>query len=193
MSSLDEGSNGAKPPTQSWLSGAGFLFVALVLFGTVWFGGTPITPLGRLFYQLAAIFFLGGAGLLAASLTAAARRRGPPEHRVFARRGAKPLLEPFETLRGLYDRSLPILANIDWQGDWYPLLAASLPSLLALYAIYSAWTIAGPALGITCWIALFGELQRLRRRSRLRRRVGMSSIVSNDGFQNCFISRLQLI
>ena len=144
MSSLDEDSNGEKPPTQSWLLGAGFLFVALVLFGAVWLGETPVAPLGRLFYQLAAIFFLGGAGLLAASLTAAARRRGPPERHIFARRGAKPLLEPFDTLRTLYDRLRPIAANIDWQGDWYPILAASLPSLLALYAIYSAWTIAGP-------------------------------------------------
>ncbi|HTW35267.1 MAG TPA: SPFH domain-containing protein [Rhizomicrobium sp.] len=144
MSSLDEGSNGVKPPTQSWLPGAGFLFVALVLFGAVWLGGTPVAPLGRLLYQLSAIFLLCGAALLAASLTAAARRRGTPERHIFARRGANPLLEPFETLRTLYDQLLPVLANIDWRGDWYPILAASLPSLLALYAIYGAWTIVGP-------------------------------------------------
>ena len=131
-------------PSALLLPGTVFAAVALVLFLSALLDGSSTPALDRLLYQLSAMLLVIGAGFLTASVTEAARRRGPFERREFSRRRAKLPSQRLQRLRAFHDKVRSDLANIDWQGDWYPILVAALPSALALRALYLAWNIAGP-------------------------------------------------
>ncbi|HEX3945003.1 MAG TPA: hypothetical protein VHW69_13025 [Rhizomicrobium sp.] len=144
MSSSRENSIAEEASGLSVFPGAAVFFVGFVMFSMVRLGVGRDMPLGRLLYQLAAVFFVTAAAFLAAALTAKARERGPLERQVFVRRGAKPLSFPLEKLRASYDRIWPMLVNTDWRGAWLPIVAAAAPALLALFALSKAWSITGP-------------------------------------------------
>jgi regulator of protease activity HflC (stomatin/prohibitin superfamily) len=144
VSQRDENRIAEEAPGLSLLSGIVLFCVGLAMFCIVRLRAGLDMPLGRLLYQLSAVFFVTAAVFLSVALTARARKLKPQERKRFTTRGSKPWPFTLERLRPRYAALRTSLANIDWVGDWLPLFAAAAPSLLALYALSKAWTIAGP-------------------------------------------------
>lgn len=97
------------------------------------------------------LFYVGGfclvtaAGFLPAYLTARARNRGKPGRVLPPARSGKPLHPALEKLRSLRDSAWAFLRNIDWIGDWLPLMGGALLAAASLYAFSRGWR--GPAPG----------------------------------------------
>ena len=121
-----------------------FLGPALALTGMAFFKrGLPF-HLQQLFLELAASLFVAAAGFLSAFLTDAARARGPFIPQRFVRKGAKPLPPALEFIRGTGDRMYVRIANVDWRGNWLPLLTAISLSAIAVALAVQSWRMAAP-------------------------------------------------
>jgi regulator of protease activity HflC (stomatin/prohibitin superfamily) len=121
-----------------------FLGLAITLAGMAVFKKSLPFHLQQLFFEMGAALFVASAGFLSTFLTDAARRRGPFVPGNFARKGAKTLPPALEYLRRTGDRAYIHIANIDWWGDWLPLLTAMLLSATAVALEVQAWRMAGP-------------------------------------------------
>jgi regulator of protease activity HflC (stomatin/prohibitin superfamily) len=140
-------------PRPERISGVIFSLLALVLSGLALSKFQFALALKLPLFALAAGLFVAAAGFLSVTFTAAARARGPHGKKVFVRRGGKPLRPELERLRRLWDRCRTGFANIDWRGDWLPLLASLLPNAAALFCIWRAWQLTGttPSLRFDEW------------------------------------------
>jgi regulator of protease activity HflC (stomatin/prohibitin superfamily) len=126
------------------IPGLVFLSLAATLVGMVFFRKSLPFHLQQLFLEIGAAHLVAAAGFLSAFLTDEARRRGPFVPRNFVRKGAKSLPPHLEFVRRTSDRAYIHFANIDWWGDWLPLLTAMLLSATAVALAVQAWRMAGP-------------------------------------------------
>lgn len=113
-------------------AGAGLLIAALLRHGAAPY-------LKPLFFVLAGALLVAAAGFLSAWLTAWRLSRGPHRHRSIDWSFKRPMPGPVEDMRRRVLIALNRITAIDWRGDWLPVAAAVLPSLLALFALFKGW------------------------------------------------------
>jgi regulator of protease activity HflC (stomatin/prohibitin superfamily) len=121
-----------------------FLGLALTLAGMAFFKKSLPFHLRQLFLDMSAALFVAAAGFLSAFLTDIARERGPFVPRKFSRKGAKSLPPAMDFVRRTGDRAYIRIANIDWRGDWLPLLTAMVLSASAVALAIQSWRILEP-------------------------------------------------
>lgn len=114
------------------VAGAGLLIAALLRHAAAGY-------LKPLLFQLAAAFLIAAAGFLAAWFTAWTRARGPRRHRPVDWQPRRPLPKFADQARRHALRGVNRVLAVDWRGDWLPVGAAVLLSLLALLALFKGW------------------------------------------------------
>jgi len=111
-----------------------------VLIGSAHFDRRLPIFVGRLFYELAAIFSVTAACFVAACIVAAARRHHVVAVRKPIARLPNRLRRPaLEKLEKHYRRFHDSVTKIDWLGGWLPVIATLSLAVLAIYALTKAW------------------------------------------------------
>jgi regulator of protease activity HflC (stomatin/prohibitin superfamily) len=151
-----EGAKGA--PRSELVPGLSLLAIAAALFFGIFYRKSLPPYWAKLGLEVAAPLLLSGGAFLSNYFAARATERGSRPPQRFVRRGAKPLPKFLDVARINMDRARIGIANIDWTGDWLPLVLMVLACLGALYLGYRAWTLNanGPSSIVDQW--LFGGL-----------------------------------
>ena len=119
------------------------LVSALTVIGAVLYESIVPSSLNRLVLELAAVLLIVAAGFLSARMTAWARARGPVARKQFVRKDARPLSPMLESARRNHDRLYSAIANIDWWGDWLPLIVVAGFASGALWTLTQSWKLLG--------------------------------------------------
>ena len=127
--------------------GSVFLAIGLIVpIATIW-NAEPGSLLAQFLFCVSGSLLVAASGFLSSGLLGQARRRGPRERIEFVRRGAKPLPRIPQWIRAQIDKGCTGYANIDWRGDWAPLIIPLALSTVAEFLAFRDWAGARGATG----------------------------------------------
>jgi regulator of protease activity HflC (stomatin/prohibitin superfamily) len=128
-----------KPSKPGILPGLGFLFLAVGLAGAALSRWSLTVPDRFPLFTLAAGLFVVAGGILSVAFTVSARLRGRMERKTFTRTAGKFLKFIPERVRRAFGRVRIAIANVDWLGDWLPILFSLLLNAAAIFCLWKAW------------------------------------------------------
>ncbi|HEX4636958.1 MAG TPA: SPFH domain-containing protein [Rhizomicrobium sp.] len=135
----DINSGGPRPSRPELVPGLAFLLLAAGLAGGALFSPRLPPYLAGLCLEIAAPVVLIAGTFLSTYATAMALWRGVRPRPVPVRRSGKVLHPALERARGHFDRGRNLAANIDWWGDWLPLILILIGAVASLYFEYRGW------------------------------------------------------